>query len=132
MKTRPRRRKWLLAAAAAAVLLPLAVLVLLAPVLLDSQVVKTAIRQRIEDMPELTVGERYVVLLEAERTPRLTSPFVGFNQGLYRVVGTSRATAVVRDRLGKPLAASGGATRAAPGDPSLDEFLDGLRAARAK
>jgi hypothetical protein len=90
------------------------------------------IRQRVEDMPELAVGERYVVLLEAEHTPRLTSPFVGFNQGLYRVVGETRANAVVRDRRGGPLAtdAMPAGARGAASDVSLDAFLDGLRAAR--
>jgi hypothetical protein len=93
------------------------------------------IRQRVEEMPELRVGERYVVLLEADRTPRLTSPFVGFNQGLYRVVGADPATAVVRDRSGRSLAADAlpaGARGAPPSDPSLGSFLDGLRAARTR
>jgi hypothetical protein len=80
------------------------------------------IRQKIGGMPEFVVGERYVVLVEP----------VGFNQGLYRVIGTSRASAVVRDRVGKPLAPTAGAARAAGTDPPLDEFLDGLRAARGQ
>lgn len=90
------------------------------------------IRQRVEDMPELAVGERYVVLLEAEQTPRLTSPFVGFNQGLYRVVGDALATAVVRDRKGRALAndAVPAGARSAGSDPPLGAFLATLRAAR--
>lgn len=90
------------------------------------------IRQRIDGMPELAVGERYVVLLEPEQTPPLTSPFVGFNQGLYRVVGDTRADSVVRDRQGHPLASDAvpANARAAGGDPTLDAFLGTLRAAR--
>jgi hypothetical protein len=38
----------------------------------------------------------------------------------------------VRDRVGKPLAPTAGAARAAGTDPPLDEFLDGLRAARGQ
>jgi hypothetical protein len=90
------------------------------------------IRQKIGGMPEFVVGERYVVLVEPDRQPALASPVVGFNQGLYRVIGTSRASAVVRDRVGKPLAPTAGAARAAGTDPPLDEFLDGLRAARGQ
>ncbi len=90
------------------------------------------IRQRIGGMPTFTVGERYVVLVEPDQQPPLASPVVGFNQGLYRVVGTSRATAVVRDRQGAPLAGDATAGRAAGTDPTLDEFLDVLRAARAR
>ncbi len=90
------------------------------------------IRQKVGGMPEFVVGERYVVLVEPDRQPPLASPVVGFNQGLYRVVGTSRATAVVRDRVGKPLSSTTGAARAAGTDPTLDEFLDGLRAARGR
>jgi len=90
------------------------------------------IRQKVGGMPEFVVGERYVVLAEPDRQPALASPVVGFNQGLYRVVGTSRASAVVRDRLGKPLESTSGAARAAGTDPTLDEFLDGLRAARGQ
>lgn len=92
------------------------------------------VRQRVDGMPELSVGERYVVLLEAEQDPPLTSPLVGFNQGLYRVVGESRASAVVRDGSGRPLtgvASPAGARRAAS-EPTLDDFLDTLRAARAR
>ncbi len=91
------------------------------------------IRQRVDGMPEFVVGERYVVLLEADQNPPLTSPVVGFNQGLYRVVGERRASAVVRDRRGAPLAgrATAGA-RDAGGDPLLDDFLDTLRAARPR
>jgi hypothetical protein len=90
------------------------------------------IRQRIDGMPALTVGERYVVLLEPEQTPPLTSPFVGFNQGLYRVVGDDRATSVVRDREGRALAndAVPAGARAAAGEPTLAAFIDTLRAAR--
>lgn len=89
------------------------------------------IRQRVDGMPELAVGERYVVLLEPEQTPPLTSPFVGFNQGLYRVIGAG-ANAVVRDHQGHSLAtdAVSAGARAAGGDPSLDAFLATLRAAR--
>jgi hypothetical protein len=91
------------------------------------------IRQRVDGMPELAVGERYVVLLDAAREPRRTSPFVGFNQGLYRVVGASRSDAVVRDRRGKPLPASAVPAGArAAGDPPLDDFLETLRAARSR
>ncbi len=92
------------------------------------------IRQRIDGMPELAVGERYVVLLEPDQTPALASPFVGFNQGLYRVVGESRASAVVRDRQGRPLATDvlPAGARDAGGDPTLDTFLDALRAARTQ
>jgi hypothetical protein len=88
------------------------------------------IRQRIDGMPEPAVGERYVVLLETDREPRLASPIVGFNQGLYRVVGTSRSSAVVRDRNGHPLSAATAAAPHADGEPTLDDFLDTLRAAR--
>jgi hypothetical protein len=96
------------------------------------------ILQRVDGMPRFAVGERYVVLLESDREPRLASPVIGFNQGLYRVVGDSRASAVVRDRSGQPLPASAvpGASVAASarsgGEPSLDAFLDTLRAARAR
>lgn len=90
------------------------------------------IRQKVGGMPEFVVGERYVVLVEPDQQPALASPVVGFNQGLYRVVGTSRTSAVVRDRLGKPLESTSGAARAAGTDPTLDEFLDGLRAARGQ
>jgi hypothetical protein len=90
------------------------------------------IRQRVEEMPALVVGERYVVLLEADQSPRLTSPFVGFNQGLYRVVGDSRASAVVRDRQGRALSAEAlpATARGADTDPTLDAFLSTLRSAR--
>ena len=92
------------------------------------------IRQRVDGMPELAVGERYVVLLEPEQTPRLTSPFVGFNQGLYRVVGDTRATSVVRDRQGRSLASDAvpADARAGGGEPTLDGFLATLRAARSR
>ncbi len=90
------------------------------------------IRQRVDEMPDLAPGERYVVLLEAEQSPRLTSPFVGFNQGLYRVVGDPRTSAVVRDRRGRTLAADAvpAGARGSATDPSLNAFLDTLRAAR--
>ncbi len=90
------------------------------------------IRQRVDGMPALAVGERYIVLLEPEQTPPLVSPFVGFNQGLYRVLGDGRAHAVVRDRQGRTLAndAVPAEARAAGADPTLDTFLDALRAAR--
>jgi len=92
------------------------------------------IRQRVDGMPEFSVGERYVVMLEAEQNPPLTSPLVGFNQGLYRVVGESRASAVVRDRNGRSLASAPEAAgaRGAASDPTLDDFLDTLRAARSR
>jgi hypothetical protein len=92
------------------------------------------IRQRVDGMPELAVGERYVVMLEPDQDPPLVSPFVGFNQGLYRVVGESRASAVVRDRGGRPLApdAVPAAARASGGEPTLDAFLETLRAARSR
>jgi hypothetical protein len=92
------------------------------------------ILQRVDGMPTFTVGERYVVLLEADHDPPLVSPVVGFNQGLYRVVGGSRANAVVRDRAGRALAgeAASAARAAAATDPTLDEFLDTLRAARGR
>ena len=96
------------------------------------------ILQRVDGMPRFAVGERYVVLLEADQQPRLASPLVGFNQGLYRVVGASRASAVVRDRSGQPLPATGtqgegvAASARSAAEPSLDQFLDTLRAARAQ
>jgi len=75
------------------------------------------------------------VLLESDREPPLASPVVGFNQGLYRVVGESRASAVVRDRSSRALPSGDGVATAAArsaGEPSLDAFLDGLRAARTQ
>jgi hypothetical protein len=92
------------------------------------------VRQRVDGMPELAVGERYVVLLEADQEPPLASPLIGFNQGLYRVVGERRASAVVRDRSGRPLPgdASPAGARGATSDPTLDDFLGTLRAARAR
>jgi hypothetical protein len=93
------------------------------------------ILQRVDGMPRFTVGERYVVLLEPDQQPPLVSPLVGFNQGLYRVIGASRATAVVRDHSGQPLPAAAGTSAAAArsaGEPSLDAFLDTLRAARTR
>lgn len=91
------------------------------------------VRQQIDGMPAFAVGERYVVMLDAESEPRGTSPFVGFNQGVYRVVGASRSAAVVRDRRGRPLPAEAlPAGARAAGDPTLDDFLDSLRAARPR
>jgi hypothetical protein len=92
------------------------------------------ILQRVDGMPRFTVGERYVVLLEPDQQPPLASPVIGFNQGLYRVVGASRSSAVVRDRTGQPLPAAGTEAAAARsvGEPSLDAFLDTLRAARTR
>jgi len=96
------------------------------------------ILQRIDGMPRFAVGERYVVLLESDQQPPLASPLIGFNQGLYRVVGAARETAVVRDRSGQPLPASGAshagvaASARSAGEPSLAQFLDGLRAARSR
>jgi hypothetical protein len=92
------------------------------------------ILQRVDGMPRFTVGERYVVLLEPDRQPPLVSPVVGFNQGLYRVVGESRANAVIRDRSGQPLSNGGSEAAAARslGEPSLDAFLETLRAARPR
>jgi len=87
------------------------------------------VRETIEGMPEVEVGERYVVLLEPDHAPPLVSPVVGFNQGLYRVVGESRRSAIVRDRHGIPLVA-GRTSRGA--EPSLDDFLDALVAARVR
>lgn len=71
------------------------------------------VRQRVEDMPEFSVGQRYVIFLEREQQPPLTSPIVGFNQGLYRVVGEIGASAVVRDRNGGRLVTGGMAGAAA-------------------
>ncbi len=94
------------------------------------------VRQRIEGMPELAVGERYVFLVAADQQPRLVSPIVGFNQGLYRVVGESRADAVVRDRAGRRLGGGAwmrsGATAATATDrePGLEDFLGSVRTAR--
>jgi hypothetical protein len=94
------------------------------------------ILQRVDGMPRFAVGERYVVLLESEQAVPLASPVVGFNQGLYRVVGESRASAVVRDRGGQALrtAADAGVPASArtAGEPSLDAFLDTLRSARGR
>ncbi len=96
------------------------------------------ILQRVDGMPRFAVGERYVVLLASDQQPRLASPLVGFNQGLYRVVGASRASAVVRDRSGQPLPANGApgtgvaASARSASEPSLDQFLDTLRAARSR
>ena len=92
------------------------------------------VKQRVDGMPDIKIGERYVVMLEADHDPPLVSPFVGFNQGLYRIQGVARAETVVRDRNGHPLAGNAlpAAARGAGGDPSLDDFLAAVRAARAK
>jgi len=95
------------------------------------------VEQVIDDMPEFGVGERYVVFLERDREPRLTSPIVGFNQGLYRLVRDGNRT-VVRDRKGRPLASAEKAavSRAltgredAVGEPDLESFVAAIRAAR--
>jgi len=92
------------------------------------------VRQRVDGMPEIKIGERYVVMLAADQDPPLVSPFIGFNQGLYRIDGVSRAETVVHDRNGRSLAGTAmpAAARGAGGDPTLDDFLAALRAARAK
>ncbi|MEO6028217.1 MAG: hypothetical protein ABIR79_15240 [Candidatus Binatia bacterium] len=92
------------------------------------------VRQRVDGMPEIRIGERYVVMLAADQDPPLVSPLIGFNQGLYRVDGVSRAETVVHDRNGRSLAGSvmPAAARGRGGDPTLDDFLAALRAARAK
>lgn len=90
------------------------------------------ILQRVDGMPRFAIGERYVVLLEPDQQPPLASPLVGFNQGLYRVVGASRATAVVRDHNGQPLPTGASAAARSVAEPSLDAFLDGMRAARTR
>ena len=95
-------------------------------------------RQSIDGMPDFAVGERYVVMLDAERNRPLVSPFVGFNQGLYRVVrepGAERS--LVRDRRGRPLGTFPAATRqpqaaAAAVEPELESFLTMIRAARGR
>ncbi len=98
------------------------------------------VRQSVDGLPELAVGERYVVFLERDQEPPLVSPVVGFNQGLYRVVEEG-GRSVVRDRLGRPLPAGSGARAAATAaltaspesaesEPSLDRFLEAVRAAR--
>lgn len=95
------------------------------------------IKQAIDDMPEFRVGERYVVFLEQDREPRLISPIVGFNQGLYRVVRDGDRS-VVRDRRGHPLAPaqSAAVSRAltgradAVGEPDVESFVAAVRAAR--
>ncbi len=102
-----------------------------------------AVRQSIDGMPELQVGERYVVLLDRDRDPPSISPVMGFNQGLYRVERIAGAD-VVRDRSGRPLPADAAAALAAGGaaqresgvgtagapSPSLDTFVAAIRAAR--
>jgi hypothetical protein len=90
------------------------------------------LKQWIDGMPEFAVGERYVVFLEPDQTPRLVSPIVGFNQGLYRVVDAA-GEAVVRDARGQRLEANvapGMARAAAGGDPRLADFLAAIREAR--
>ena len=86
-------------------------------------------------MPELTVGERYVVLLEAEQEPaRSRARSSASTRVSTASSATSRASAVVRDRSGRPLAADAvpAGARGARGDPTLDAFLDTLRAARPR
>ena len=92
------------------------------------------IKQRVDGMPEIKIGERYVVMLEADHDPPLVSPIVGFNQGLYRIEGVARAETVVRDRNGKALPGTAlpAAARSVGGAPTLDDFLAAIRAARAK
>ncbi len=92
------------------------------------------IRQRVDGMPEIKIGERYVVMLAADQDPPLVSPLIGFNQGLYRIDGVSRAETVVHDRNGRSLARGvmPAAARGPAGDPTLDDFLAALRAARGK
>jgi hypothetical protein len=91
------------------------------------------VKQRVGGIPEVKIGERYVVMLEADRDPPLVSPIVGFNQGLYRIEGVARAETVVRDRSGKPLPGTAlpAAARSVGGAPTLDDFLAAIRAARA-
>jgi hypothetical protein len=98
------------------------------------------VRQSIDGMPELRVGERYVVFTEAEQAPKLVSPLVGFNQGLYRVVSEAGRD-VVRDRHGRALpgaaaAPAGGgesaAGRAAPAESDLSTFVAAVQAARRR
>ena len=100
------------------------------------------VRQSIDGMPELTTGERYVVLADADHDPPLLSPVVGFNQGLYRVVtedGPGGWRSVVRDRAGRLLAAALGArvpasrdAAAVPAEPELGAFLAAIGAARER
>ncbi len=95
-------------------------------------------RQSIDGMPDFAIGERYVVMLDADRSPPLVSPIVGFNQGLYRVVaepGSERP--LVRDRRGRPLEAlpPAGARvpqAAATTEPALEGFVSMIRAARGR
>ena len=99
------------------------------------------VRQSIDGMPDLRAGERYVVFADADHEPPLLSPIVGFNQGLYRAVsedGPSGRRSLVRDRAGRPLAASvfgprapaGRGPEAMPAEPELVDFLAAVRAAR--
>ena len=99
------------------------------------------VRQSIDGMPDLRAGERYVVFADADHEPPLLSPIVGFNQGLYRAVsedGPGGRRSVVRDRVGRPFAASifgprapaGRGPEAMPAEPELVDFLAAVRAAR--
>jgi hypothetical protein len=105
-------------------------------------------RQSIDGMPEFTIGERYVVMVDAEHDPPLLSPIVGFDQGLYRVVTEpSGSRAVVRDHAGRPLVERGAGGSGSPpsdsgavtsagtllgADPDLRAFIAAIRAARAR
>ncbi len=89
------------------------------------------IRQSIDGMPEFTMGERYVVFVEADHDPPLISPIVGFNQGLYQVITNAAGEDVVRNRVGQPLQETGAAARAATTtEPRLRDFTAAVQAAR--
>ncbi|MBI3767278.1 MAG: hypothetical protein HY271_02165 [Deltaproteobacteria bacterium] len=96
-------------------------------------------QQSIDGMPDFEVGERYVVMLEADQARPLVSPFVGFNQGVYRVLRDARG-AYVGDRHGLPLpqlaTSVAGAAAETYGRPAghvdLAAFVAGIRAARAR
>jgi hypothetical protein len=92
------------------------------------------VKQRVDGLPEIKIGERYVVMLEADQDPPLVSPIVGFNQGLYRIDGVARSEQIVHDRNGHSLAGTAlpAAARSVGGDPTLDDFLAAVRAARSK
>jgi hypothetical protein len=96
-------------------------------------------RQSIDGMPEFAVGEHYVVMLDADHDPPLVSPFIGFNQGLYRVVADRDGRTLVRDRRGRPLDASTlqaigrtAQTAAAGAEPELASFVTRIRSVRAR
>jgi hypothetical protein len=96
-------------------------------------------RQSIDGMPDFAVGERYVVMLEADQDPPLVSPILGFNQGLYRVVTDAGDHTLVRDRSGRPLRdfTSAASARVAPraaavAEPELATFVAMIRAARGR